>query len=148
MVNGFCQGTIIVNGFSIVFFMSEPLFSMVFRCFFFFTFQPLVTMVFQWFLVWQTIGTDGFWSCKLLVLMIFQWFLVQHPLVPMVFWWFCSPTTIGHDTIVFPWFPMVSNHWSNNGMVTIHCYGLVPPIPLFSFEGPANIMNEHKCKTH
>ena len=30
------------------------------------------------------------------------------------------------DTMVFQWFPMVVNHWSNNGMVTIHRYGLLP----------------------
>ena len=24
------------------------------------------------------------------------------------------------DTMVFQWFPMVANHWSNDGMVTIH----------------------------
>ena len=26
--------------------------------------------------------------------------------------------------MVFQWFPMVANHWSNDGMVTIHRYGL------------------------
>ena len=31
--------------------------------------------------------------------------------------------TIGIDG--FQWFPMVANHWSNDGMVTIHRYGLV-----------------------
>ena len=31
------------------------------------------------------------------------------------------------DMMVFQWFPMVANHWSNNGMVTVHCYGLVSP---------------------
>ena len=29
------------------------------------------------------------------------------------------------DTIVFQWFPMVANHWSNDGMGTIHRYGLL-----------------------
>ena len=28
------------------------------------------------------------------------------------------------DTMVFQWFPMVANSWSNNGMVTIHRHGL------------------------
>ena len=27
------------------------------------------------------------------------------------------------DTMVFQWFPMVANHWFNDGMVTTHCYG-------------------------
>ena len=40
-----------------------------------------------------------------------------------------GPATIGADgfevrqpldTMVFQWFPMVGNHWSNDGMVTIH----------------------------
>ena len=55
MVNGFCQGTIVVIAFSMVFLISESLLSMVF----FFSFQPLVSMGFQWFFVWQTIGTNG-----------------------------------------------------------------------------------------
>ena len=37
---------------------------------------------YQWFLVWQTIDTNGF-------SMVFG-------LVPIVFQWFCSPATIGH----------------------------------------------------
>ena len=28
------------------------------------------------------------------------------------------------DMMVFQWFPMVANHWSSDGMVTIHRYGL------------------------
>ena len=28
------------------------------------------------------------------------------------------------DMMVFQWFPMVANHWSNDGMVKIHRYGL------------------------
>ena len=64
-----------------------------------------------------------------LVSMVFQWFLVYQPLVPMVF----SLTTIGLDgfamgfgqaTIGLNGFSMVANHWSNDGMVTIHRYGL------------------------
>ena len=42
----FCQSTIVVDGFSMVFFTCEPLVSMVFQ--WFFRFQPLVSMVFQW----------------------------------------------------------------------------------------------------
>ena len=26
--------------------------------------------------------------------------------------------------MVFQWFPMLANHWSDDGMVTIHCSGL------------------------
>ena len=28
--------------------------------------------------------------------------------------------------MVFQWFPMVANHWSDDGMVTIHRSGLIP----------------------
>ena len=52
--------------------------------------QPLVSMVLRWFLVWQTIGSNGF---KMVLI-----------LVPMDFQWFCSPATIGPDG-----FAMVSN---------------------------------------
>ena len=44
MVNGFCQSTIVVDGFSMVFFTCEP----------------LVSMVFQWFFFMWTIGVNGF----------------------------------------------------------------------------------------
>ena len=77
--------------------------------------QPLISMVLRWF-----------WSGKPLAAMVLQWFLVRQPLVPMVFQWFCSPATIGPDG--FQWFPMVANHWSNDGMVTIHRYGLVTKV--------------------
>ena len=65
-------------------------------------------MVLPWFLVRQTIGTNGF---------------------AMVF----GPATIDADgfevrqpinTMVFQWFPKVANHWYNVGIVTIHCHGL------------------------
>ena len=49
---------------------------------------------FSMVLVWPTIGTNGF---------------------SMVF-------SIRDDD--FQWFPMVGNHWSNDGMVMIHRYGL------------------------
>ena len=74
--------------------------------------QPLISMVLRWF-----------WCGKPLAAMVLQWFLVQQPLLPMVFQWFCSPATIAPDG--FQWFSMVANHWSNDGMVTIHCYGLL-----------------------
>ena len=32
------------------------------------------------------------------------------------------------DTMVFQLFPMAANHWSNDGMVKIHCHGLTPTI--------------------
>ena len=40
----------------------------------------------------------------------YQWFFNGFPL----------------ETMVFQWFPMVANHWSNDGMITIHRYGLFP----------------------
>ena len=99
---------------------------------------------YQWFLVWQTIGSDGFPMVFLLETMFFQWFWSGQPLVPMgfsmvfpletmVFQWFWVWQTIGTngfsmvfplETMVFQWFPMVANHWSNDGMVTIHRYNI------------------------
>ena len=32
------------------------------------------------------------------------------------------------DTMVFQWFPMVANHWFNDGMVTIHRHGLTTAV--------------------
>jgi len=63
---------------------------------------------YQWFLVWQTIGSDGF-------SMVLVWPTIGTNGFSMVF-----PL----ETMVFQWFPMVANHWSNDGMVTIHRYGL------------------------
>ena len=73
---------------------------------------PLISMVLRWFVVSKTIGNNGF---------------------PMVL----GPKTIGIngffngfvvrqllDTMIFQWFPMVANHWSDDGMVTIHRSGL------------------------
>ena len=54
-------------------------------------------MVLRWFLVSKTIGRNGF---------------------PMDF----GPKTIASNG--FQWFPMVANHWSYDGMVTIHRSGL------------------------
>ena len=58
-----------------------------------------------------------------LLSMVLRWFLVYKPLIPMAF----GPTTIGFPMVlefgnhwtqmVFQWFPMVANHWSNDGMV-------------------------------
>ena len=56
---------------------------------------------YQWF-------CNGFWSGNHWYQWFFNGFVVQQPLDPMV----------------FQWFPMVANHWSNDGMVTIHRYGL------------------------
>ena len=64
-VNGFRQGTIVVNGFSMVFLLVNH------RCRWFFTSQPLVSMVFP--MVFP------------LVTMVFQWFFTVEPLVPMIF---------------------------------------------------------------
>ena len=67
-----------------------------------------------------TIGINGFWSGKPLVAMVLQWFW---------FWyqWFFDGFVVQQplDPMVFQWFPMVANHWSNDGMVTIHRRGLI-----------------------
>ena len=55
--------------------------------------QPLVSMVLRWFLVWQTIGTNGF-------AMVFGLATIGSN----GFRWFCSPATIGPNG-----FSMVSN---------------------------------------
>ena len=88
---------------------------------------PLISMVVQWFLVSKTIGSNGFpmvfgpknigsnvfsngfWSKNHWYQWFFNGFVVWQPL----------------DTMVFQWFPMVAYHWSDDGMVTIHCSGLV-----------------------
>ena len=44
------------------------------------------------------------------------------PLLAMVFQWFWSPKPL--VAMVFQWFPMVANHLSDDGMVTIHRSGL------------------------
>ena len=54
MVNGFCQGTIGVNGFSMFFLQVNH------RWWWFFTSQPLVSMVFPMVFYRGTIGIDGF----------------------------------------------------------------------------------------
>ena len=81
------------------FFIVGPLVTMVFPMVFhkrqcFFTVGPLVSIVFS--MVFP------------LEMMVSQWFFTVGPLVSMV----------------FQWFLMVANHWSNDGMVTIHRYGL------------------------
>jgi len=58
MVNGFCQSTIVVNAFSMVFLH--------------------VNHWCQWFF-------NGFFTCESLALMVFQWFFRSQPLVSMVF---------------------------------------------------------------
>ena len=90
---------------------------------------PLISMVLRWFLVSKTIGSNGFpmvfgpktivsncfsngfWSKNHWYQWFFNGFVVRQPL----------------DTMVFQWFPMVVNHWSDDGMVTIHRSGLTPP---------------------
>ena len=87
---------------------------------------PLISMVLRWSLVSKTIGTNGFlmvfgpktigtngffngfWSKNHWYQWFFNGFVVRQPL----------------DTMVFQWFPMVANHWSDDGMVTIHRSGL------------------------
>ena len=55
-----------------------------------------------------TIGTNGFAKVFDPATIDGDGFVVRQPL----------------DTMVFQLFPMVANHWSNDGMVTIHRYGL------------------------
>ena len=66
-------------------------------------------MVLQWFLVWQTIGTNGFAMVFGTATIDTDGFEVRQL----------------SDTMVFQLFPMAANHWSNDGMVTIHRYGLI-----------------------
>ena len=86
---------------------------------------PLMSMVLRWFLVSKTIGSNGFpmvfgpktivsncfsngfWSKNHWYQWFFNGFVVRQPL----------------DTMVFQWFPMVANHWSDDGMATIHRSG-------------------------
>ena len=63
----------------------------------------------HWMNGWKaTIDINGFLSGNHWYQCFFNGFVVRQPLDPMV----------------FQWFPMVANHWSNDGMVTIHRYGL------------------------
>ena len=78
--------------------------------------------------------------------MFFQWFFTVGPLVSMVF-----PMVFPFETMVSQWFftlgplvsmvfhrfPMVANHWSNDGMVTIHRYGLLVYVWA--------VINDHRC---
>ena len=88
---------------------------------------------YQWFLVWQTIGSDGFSMVLVWPTIGTNGFSMVFPIETMVFQWFWVWQTIGTngfsmvfslETMVFQWFPMVANHWSNDGMVTIHRYSL------------------------
>ena len=88
---------------------------------------------YQWFLVWQTIGSDGFSMVLVWPTIGTNGFSMVFPIETMVFQWFWVWQTIGTngfsmvfslETMVFQWFPMVANHWSNDGMVTIHRCGL------------------------
>ena len=67
------------------------------------------TMVFGLANHWNQWFCSGFWSGNHCYQWFFDGFVVRQPLDPMV----------------FQWFPMVANHWSNDGMVTIHRYGLI-----------------------
>ena len=67
-----------------------------------------IMMVFRVANHWYQWFCDGFWSGNHWYQWFFDGFVVQQPLDPMV----CQ------------WFPMVANHWSIDGMVTIHRYGL------------------------
>ena len=96
----------------------------------------------QWFLVWQTIGSDGFSMVLVWPTIGTNGFSMVFPIETMVFQWFWVWQTIGTngfsmvfslETMVFQWFPMVANHWSNDGMVTIHRRGLSPTLPQMHF---------------
>ena len=64
----------------------------------------------------ETIGTNGFSMVFGLSTIGPDVFLVWQPLGSMVF---------GLATIGLNGFSMVANHWSNDGVVTIHRYGLL-----------------------
>ena len=68
--------------------------------------QPLVSMVSPMVFGLSTIGPDG----------VFRLATIGLDGFAMVF---------GLATIGLNGFSMVANHWSNNGMVTIHRYGLM-----------------------
>ena len=88
-LNGFCQGTIVVNGFSMVFLTGEPLLLMVFHISTigingfsngFSIIDDGDSMVFyRW-----TIGIDGFLPLNHWYQWFFQWFLTVETLVSMV----------------------------------------------------------------
>ena len=87
---------------------------------------PLISMVVRWFLVSKTIGSNGF-------PMVFCSKNIGSNVFPNGFWsknhcyqWFFNGFVVRQplDTMVFQWFPMVANHWSNDRMVTIHRSGL------------------------
>jgi len=67
-----------------------------------------------------TIGINRFWSGKSLVAMVFSMVLVWPTIGTNGF-----SLVFPIETMVFQWFPMVDNHWSNDGMVTIHRRGLM-----------------------
>ena len=67
----------------------------------------------QWFFSLATIGLNGF-------AMVFVSATIGLDGFAMYF---------GLATIGLNGFSMVANHWSNDGMVTIHRYGLYPIIP-------------------
>ena len=66
------------------------------------------TMVFSLQNHWKQWFSNGFWSENHWYQWFFNGFVVWQPL----------------DTMVFQWFSMVANHWSDDGMVTIHRSGL------------------------
>ena len=67
------------------------------------------TMVFGLANHWYQWFCNGFWSGNNWYQWFFNGFEVWQPL----------------DTMVFQWFSMVANHWSNDGMVMIHRSGLL-----------------------
>ena len=80
-------------------------------------------MVLRWFLVSNTIGSNGF-----------PMDFGPKTITSNVFW-----STKPLVAMVFQWFPMVANHWSDDGMVMIHRSGLLSTyrrIPRGAFTSP------------
>ena len=76
-------------------------------------------------MVLQTIGTHGFAMVFGPATIDADGFEVRQPL----------------DTMVFQWFLMVANHWSNGGMVTIHRYGLHVQQYFYDTHAMYNVIN-------
>jgi hypothetical protein len=78
MVNGFCQSTIVVNGFSMAFLHVNHWCQWFFQ--WFFTCESLVSMVFQWFFSDLNHWCQWFfqWFFTIEPLPLHEWFLAHH----------------------------------------------------------------------
>ena len=101
MVNGFCQSTIIVDGFSMVFLHVNHWCRWFFNGFF--SCEPSVSMVSQWFFLyvnhWCQWFFNGFSDLNHWYQWFFQWFFPIEPL-PLNEWFCGSPLT----SMVYQWF--------------------------------------------